>query len=278
MQYSRHECIIETEKKVKRKYIESIAKVVMVGLSKREEKIIESLREGEDLSVSGLSRALGVSVVTVRADLKLLEEKGMIIRTRGGAIPAFHPDLMDRRSSHTAEKERIAKAAAELVKDGDKIMITNGTTSALVGRYLLGRRDVQIVTNSTLLLPYARVNPNMNITFVGGEFRPSAEALVGPEAIHRIDQFHVSMTITGTDGVTLEHGLTTHLVENAEIVRKMCGQSDTRVLVVDSSKFGKKGFVKILPLEEIDILITDTGLDPKEAETIEGLGVEVYRV
>jgi DeoR family galactitol utilization operon repressor len=250
----------------------------MVGLSKREEKIIESLREGEDLSVSGLSRALGVSVVTVRADLKLLEEKGMIIRTRGGAIPAFHPDLMDRRSSHTAEKERIAKAAAELVKDGDKIMITNGTTSALVGRYLLGRRDVQIVTNSTLLLPYARVNPNMNITFVGGEFRPSAEALVGPEAIHRIDQFHVSMTITGTDGVTLEHGLTTHLVENAEIVRKMCGQSDTRVLVVDSSKFGKKGFVKILPLEEIDILITDTGLDPKEAETIEGLGVEVYRV
>lgn len=250
----------------------------MVGLSKREEKIIESLREGEDLSVSGLSRALGVSVVTVRADLKLLEEKGMIIRTRGGAIPAFHPDLMDRRSSHTAEKERIAKAAAELVKDGDKIMITNGTTSALVGRYLLGRRDVQIVTNSTLLLPYARVNPNMNITFVGGEFRPSAEALVGPEAIHRIDQFHVSMTITGTDGVTLEHGLTTHLVENAEIVRKMCGQSDTRVLVVDSSKFGKKGFVKILPLEEIDILITDTGLDPKVAETIEELGVEVRRV
>ncbi|MCF7933937.1 MAG: DeoR/GlpR family DNA-binding transcription regulator [Spirochaetia bacterium] len=250
----------------------------MIGLSSRENQILETLRNGEKNSVSELSHELGVSVVTIRADLKSMEEKGVIVRTRGGAIPAFHPEMMDRIGSRTPEKERIAKAAADLVKDGDKIMITNGTTSALVGRYLLGRRDVQIVTNSTLLLPYARVNPNLNITFVGGEFRPSAEALVGPEAIHRIDQFHVSMTITGTDGVTSEHGLTTHLVESAEIVRKMCEQAETRVLVVDSSKFGKKGFVKILPLEAIDIIITDTGLDQQTAESIEKLGIEVHRV
>lgn len=250
----------------------------MIGLNKREKEILEIIKDGDDSSVSYLSSTLGVSVVTVRADLKSLEEKGMIIRTRGGAIPAFHPDLMDRKSSRNAQKERIAKAAAELVGDGDRIMITNGTTSALVGRYLLGKRDVQIVTNSTLLLPYARINPNLSITFVGGEFRPSAEALVGPEALHRIDQFHVSMTITGTDGFTLEHGLTTHLVESAEIVRKMCRQSDTSVLVVDSSKFGNKGFVKILPLEDIDILITDTGLDETDAALIEEVGVKVIRV
>ncbi len=250
----------------------------MNGLSKREDFILEQMKDGEDISVSQLSKSLGVSVVTIRTDLKSLEEKGLIIRTHGGAVPAFHPDLLERKSSRNAEKERIAKAAAALVKDGDRIMITNGTTSALVGRYLLGRRDVQVVTNSTLLLPYARINPNMSITFVGGEFRPSAEALVGPEAIHRIDQFHVSMTITGTDGFTLEHGLTTHLVESAEIVRKMCEQSDTSVLVVDSSKFGNKGFVKILPLEDIDILITDTGLDDEITRSIEDAGVEVHRV
>lgn len=250
----------------------------MIGLNKRENQILDTLRDGKSPSVAELSHELGVSVVTVRADLKSLEEKGMIIRMRGGAVPAFHPELLDRIGSRTAEKERIARAAADLVKDGDKIMITNGTTSALVGRYLLGRQNVQIVTNSTLLLPYARVNPNMNLTFVGGEFRPSAEALVGPEAIQRIDQFHVSMTITGTDGVTLEHGLTTHLLESAEIVRKMCSQSDTRVLVVDSSKFGNKGFVKILPLAEIDILITDTDLDDEKASRIEELGVTVKRV
>ncbi len=250
----------------------------MNGLSKREDFILDQMRDGEDISVSQLSKSLSVSVVTIRTDLKSLEEKGLIIRTHGGAVPAFHPDLLERKNSRNAEKERIAKAAAALVKDGDRIMITNGTTSALVGRYLLGRRDVQVVTNSTLLLPYARINPNMSITFVGGEFRPSAEALVGPEAIHRIDQFHVSMTITGTDGFTIEHGLTTHLVESAEIVRKMCEHSDTSVLVVDSSKFGNKGFVKILPLEDIDILITDTGLDEETAKSIEDAGVEVHRV
>lgn len=250
----------------------------MATTAKREDVILEILRDGGDVTVSALSETLGVSVVTIRADLKSLEERGLILRTRGGAIPAFHPEMLDKKGSHTAEKERIARAAADMVKDGDQIMITNGTTSALVGRYLLGRRDVQVVTNSTLLLPYARVNPNLNITFVGGEFRPSAEALVGPEAVSRIDQFHVSLTITGTDGFTLEHGLTTHLVENAEIVRKMCAQADKRVLLADSSKFGNKGFVKILPLEAIDIIITDTGLDKDIVKRIEELGVTVVCV
>jgi DeoR/GlpR family transcriptional regulator of sugar metabolism len=250
----------------------------MIGLNKREEQIIDLLRNGNDLTLSEIAAIIGVSVVTIRADLKALDEKGMIIRTRGGAIPAFHPDLMDRKGSHTAQKDRIARAAAGLVKEGDNIMVTNGTTSALVGKYLLGKRDIHIVTNSTLLLPYARVNPNMHLTFVGGEFRPSAEALVGQGALASIEQFYVRLTITGTDGITLEHGLTTHLIESAEVVKKMCHQADTTVLVADSSKFGNRGFVKILPLEQIDMLITDTGLDMDIVREIEALGVKVTRV
>ncbi len=250
----------------------------MNGITKREDQILELLRNGSEVSVSRLSEILDVSVVTVRADLKLLEEKGLILRSRGGAVPAFHPDMLDKKSSRNPEKERIAKAAAALVSDGDQIMITNGTTSALVGRYLLGKRDLQVVTNSTLLLPYARVNPHLKLTLIGGEFRPSAEALVGPEAIRRLDQYHVSMTISGTDGFTLEYGMTTHLIENAEMVRKMCEQAEKRVLVVDSSKFGKKGFIKILPIEKIDLIITDTGLPESIAAEFKERGIEVLRV
>lgn len=250
----------------------------MNGFTKREDEILELMRSGGEVSVTRLSELLKVSVVTIRADLKSLEDKGAIIRSRGGAVPAFHPDMLDKKSSRLQEKERIAKAAAELIDDGSQVMITNGTTSALVGRYLLGKRDLQIVTNSTLLLPYARVNPGINLTMIGGTFRPSAEALVGPEAIARLDQFHVSMTISGTDGFTLENGLTTHLVENAEIVRKMCEQSDKRVVVVDSSKYGNKGFIKILPIEAIDLIITDTGLPEEVAEALRERGVEVIRV
>ncbi len=250
----------------------------MTGLNKREEQILDTLRDNGDISVSTLSSQLGVSVVTVRADLKSLEEKGMLVRTRGGAMPAFHPELLDKMRSRRDVKERIAKAAAELIEDNDRIMITNGTTPALLVRYLYGKRNLQIVTNSTLLLPHARVNPQLHMTIIGGEFRPSADALVGPAALRHLDQFHVRITISGTDGFTLEHGLTTHLAENAEMVRKMIRSAAVKVLVSDSGKYGKTGFVKILPLQEIDIIITDTGLPEEARKSITEAGITLMLV
>lgn len=250
----------------------------MLGLSDRETRIVELLQAGGELSVSALSETLKVSSVTVRSDLKALESKGIILRTRGAAMSAYHPLLMEKQSSNVEVKEAIAKAAAALVHDGDRIMITNGTTSALIGRYLLGKRDIQIVSNSTLLPPYARVNPNMSLTMVGGEFRPSAEALVGPAALKQLQEYHVAYAFTGTDGFTKEYGLTTHLMENAEIVRQMCRQAAKRVLVADSTKYGKQGFVKILPLSEIDVLITDKGLPHDAITDIGAMGIEVIVV
>ncbi len=250
----------------------------MTGISGREEQILDALRNNSDLSVNTLSKELGVSVVTVRTDLKSLEEKGLVVRTRGGAVPAFHPELMDKMKSYRDEKERIAKAASSLVEDNDRIMITNGTTPALIGRYLYGKRNLQVVTNSLLLLPHGRVNPQIHMTIVGGEFRATADALVGPMALANLDQFHGRITFTGTDGFTLKHGLTTHLAENAEMVRKMIRSSSIKVVVSDSSKYGKTGFVKILPLQEIDILITDTGLSEEARKDIEEAGITLMLV
>jgi DeoR family galactitol utilization operon repressor len=250
----------------------------VVGLTEREERIVGLLQAGGELSVASLSDTLGVSSVTIRSDLKALESKGIILRTRGAAMSAYHPLLMEKQGSNVEQKESIAKAAASLVHDGDRIMITNGTTSALIGRYLLGKRDIQIVSNSTLLFPFARVNPNISLTMVGGEFRPSAEALVGPAALRQLQEYHVAFTFTGTDGFTKEHGLTTHLMENAEIVRQMCRQAAKRVLVVDSSKYGRQGFVKIFGLSEIDILITDKGLPRDAIDDIGAMGIDVMIV
>ena len=250
----------------------------MIGLQKREEEIIKALQEDGELTVSSLSRRLQVSVVTVRADLKSLEGKGLLVRTRGGAIPAYHPDILDKMKSHQDAKERIARKAAELIGDNDRVMITNGTTSALIGKYLYGKRNLQVVTNSTLLFPYARVNPQLQLTVVGGEFRASADTLVGPVALRQLEQFHGRMTIAGTDGFTLEHGLTTHLVENAEMVRKMIESSLVKVLATDSSKYGKTGFVKILPLQGIDIIITDHELPEEAQKQIQDAGITLMLV
>ncbi len=230
-------------------------------LSERERLILERLSEQGSVSVGALAQELGLSEVTIRGDLKELEEKGWINRTRGGAAPAMHRDILERQRENLDQKNAIARRAAELVRDGDVVMIEAGTTTALVAKYLTGKRDVHIVTNSTLVFSYARMNPSLQITMTGGEFRRPTESLVGPIALQTIDRLNVRLAFVGTDGFSLERGMTTHLVEGAEIVKAMKAHSQTTVLVADSSKYGKVGFAGVLPLTGVDLIITDRGLN-----------------
>ena len=229
------------------------------NLSEREQKILQLLMDGKDSSVTAMSEMLGVSQVTTRSILSGLSEKGLLVRTWGGAIPAIHPDIMNHARANEEEKRRIAQAASSLVDEGDTIMIEAGTTTALVASYLLGRR-VTAVTNSMLVVPYARANPAMQLTVVGGEYRPATESMVGPIALRQLAAFHVKYAFVGTDGFSLEHGLSTHLPEGAEVVRTMASRAAQTVLVADSTKWGRKGFVSVLPLSEVDVLVSDSAL------------------
>lgn len=244
-------------------------------LSERQREILEILSDDPHTSVSDISGSLNVSAVTVRNDLNTLAKSGFVIRTRGGAIPAFHPKILASQKSMVSEKNRIAKAAAELIQNGDKIMLVAGTTAALIVKYLLGKQDIHIVTNSTQILPYARINPSLHVTLVGGEFRPSAEAMVGPIALRELDKFHVKLAFAGTDGFSPETGVTSHLVELAEVVNKMVSRAQTSVLVADSSKYGKAGFAHILPLNSISKVITDDNLPNDAREVIKEQGLSL---
>ncbi len=248
------------------------------SITEREQAILELLTENSAATVSEISSRLEVSSVTIRADLSDLAEKGLIVRTHGGAFPSFHPSITTRQRDNVKVKTRIAKAAAGLVRDGDTIMIEAGTTTALIARFLLGRRDVHVVTNSTLTIPYARINPALLLTVVGGEFRPATESLVGPVALRDLEQFHVRLAFIGTDGFSLEAGLTTHLVEGAEIVRKMARQAERVVLVADSTKYGKIGFARVLPVAAVHQLVTDTELPPDVVQALGEAGPEVLAV
>jgi DeoR family transcriptional regulator, galactitol utilization operon repressor len=245
------------------------------NLSEREKSILDLLCENSDSSVSRLSEILKVSHVTIRNDLNSLAEKGLIIRTRGGAFPAFHPDIMERQRTKNAEKSRIAKAAADMIEDGDTVMIEAGTTTALICRYLYGKRDVRIVTNSTLTLPMGRTNPSIRLTLVGGEFRASTESVVGPIALEELKRFHVGCAFVGTDGFSLAAGLTTHLIEGAEIVKMMANQADKTVLVADKTKYGRRGFVQVLPLESMHTIITDSDFPEEEKQVLQEQGVTI---
>ena len=168
----------------------------------RKEKILQMLTDQNSVSVTKISEKLGVTVVTARSDLAALESEGLLIRTHGGAVPSRHPKLMKRMQTKREEKSSIAQTAASLIDDGDTVIITAGTSTALIAKYLIGKKDVHIVTNNTLLLSYARINMQVRITLIGGEFRPSEEGMIGPMAMASLDQFHVSKAFIGIDGAS----------------------------------------------------------------------------
>jgi DeoR family galactitol utilization operon repressor len=248
-----------------------------VELNERERIILDTLAEKGSVAVQELARDLGLSEVTIRADLRTLEEKGWLNRTRGGAAAAMHRDVLERQKKFQDEKNHIARRAAELVRDGDVIMIEAGTTTALIARYLAGKRDIHIVTNSTLVFAYARMNPLLQITMTGGEFRRSTESLVGPIALQTIGRLNVRLAFVGTDGFTLERGMTTHLMEGAEIVKAMKAHAETTVLTADSSKYGRIGFSGVLPLSAMDLIITDVNLGDEAFRELRDAGVMVER-
>lgn len=247
----------------------------MLYASDRQKEIIRHLAEEPGTSVAKLGERLGVSAVTIRNDLSEMAEAGLLIRTRGSGLPAFHPINLERQQRNVAEKTRIAQAAAALIDDGDQVMISAGTTTSLIPRFLLGKRDIKIVTNSTLMLPYVRVNPSLQLTVAGGEFRAAAEALVGPNTLRDLALFHVSKAFLGTDGFTLEKGVTADSVEIAEVVRTMAAQARQKILVADSSKLGRSGFAHIMQADCIDTVITDAGIDRAEIARFEERKIRV---
>lgn len=231
------------------------------SILERKAVILDILMEENSVSVSELSRRLSVTPVTVRADLGALEKEGLLIRTHGGAMPGHHPKVLERMQANSQVKKKIARVAAAMIEDGDTVMITAGSTTALIAKYLLGKRDVHIVTNNTLLLTYARTNPQVRITLIGGEFRPSEEGVVGPMALTALDQFYVSKAFIGIDGASIEQGFTAYILESAVLVRKMAEQAEKVIAISDSGKFGKPGFARILPFSDVDMLVTDKEID-----------------
>jgi DeoR family galactitol utilization operon repressor len=237
----------------------------MIGnLKGREKEILRCLYEEDASSVSELSKALNVSVVTIRSDLEKLEQKGFTVKMRGGAQPVFNRSIIDRINSMSEEKQRIAKKAAELIKDGDRIMILAGTTSSLIAKYLYDKRDVHVVTNSTYILNYMRNNANIRVTLIGGEFIPDAEATVGAIALRELDNFSVKLAFIGSDGFSIENGITANHIEVAEVAKKVADRSESTILVSDSSKYMHNGFAFIHGLNKIKTIITDDKL-PTEA-------------
>ena len=204
-------------------------------------------REGE-VSVAQLASDLGVSPVTVRASLKTLDEQGYLVRTHGGARPTTFRNIHLRQSDSDL---RLARERAV-------------TTCALIVKYLTGKRGVQVLTNSVLVFANARSNPSLNITLTGGHFRAESESLVGPVAERAINDFNARVAFLGTDGFSVDRGLTTQLVEGGQVGSIMRTRAQETWLLADSSKYGEAGFVSFMGIDQVTGIITDDEI-PEES-------------
>lgn len=239
-----------------------------MGRADRARIILDTLARDGEVFVSSLAQTLDVSPVTIRTTLKELEDEGFLVRTHGGARPTAFRNIHLRQNDRVEEKERIARAAAEMVRDDDRIMIEAGTTCSLVVKYLTGKRGVQIVTNSLLVFANARPNPNIDVTLTGGRFHAETESLVGPVTERALGSFNARLVFLGTDGFGVERGLTTQLAEGGHVGTLMRARAEETWCLADSSKYGQAGFVSFMGIEDISGIITDDALT---AESIKEL-------
>ncbi|MBN1937633.1 MAG: DeoR/GlpR transcriptional regulator, partial [Anaerolineae bacterium] len=202
-----------------------------------------------------------VSAVTIRNDLALLEQQGLLIRTHGGAMskPSTSIELAFdfRRGLHPLEKERIGRAAASMVLDGEAIALDASTTAWQVARHLKERRELTVVTNGVFVALEFLDSPGVTVVMPGGSLRPASASLVGDLGASILQRYNVQKGFFGARGFTIAEGLTDVNQYEVELKRHMVGRCKEVIAIVDSSKWGQVAFATFAPLNEIDCVISD---------------------
>jgi DeoR family transcriptional regulator, fructose operon transcriptional repressor len=248
----------------------------------RRTAIVDRARRDGRVEVAGLAAEFAVTPETVRRDLTSLERRGLLRRVHGGAIPierlGFEPGVDTRATVMTAEKERIAKAALELLPDEGSIILDAGTTTARFADALPSDRELTVVTNALDTAVRLARRPNLTVLTLGGRVRGRTLATVDVWAVEALRDTFVDVAFMATNGISPERGLTTPDPTEAAIKRAMVASARRCVLLADHTKIGNDHLVRFGELSDIDVLITDTGLDTRTAAEIAVAGPEVIRV
>lgn len=241
--------------------------------------ILEKLEKEGQVDVTSLSREFSVSEVTVRNDLKRLEQKNALIRARGGAIKidpvGIDFTISDKNKQNYEQKRRIGKVAASLIENGDTIILDSGTTTMEVTKNLTGLSELTVITNALNIANQLSEHPSVNVIVPGGFLRKNSLSLIGSTAEESFKNYFCDKLFLAVDGLSVVHGLSTPNVEEAHLNRVMIGISKQVIVVADSSKFLKRSFAYMAPISAIDVLITDNGIPIEDQRKLETAGVKV---
>lgn len=248
---------------------------------RRQEIVLQTQKQGK-VVVADLARQYNVSTVTIRNDLNDLGRNGFLVRCRGGAMAssklAQELSVQEKYSEHHFVKMRLGQAVADLVVDGDSIIIDSGTTTEEVAHCLLGHKRLTVMTNGLNIANELAKNESVEMRITGGKLRKKSMSFYGRQAEDGLRHLNFDKVILGVDGFDLSAGISTYFEHEATLNRLMCDVSSEIIAVTDSSKFDQCGFHLIRPYSAISILVTDKGIPEAYAKALADSGVKVILV
>jgi len=256
-------------------------------------RILEIVVEKGNIEVEAVALELNVSMATIRRDFDSLAKRQLLSRTHGGAVAtggSLGLPLTFKVAKDDEVKQRIAEAAAQMVGRYDIIGINGGTTTTAVARAIVARQEfapsdpnetqpaLTVVTNAVNIAAELTVRHQIKIVVTGGVARPQSYELTGPFAEEVLKEVNIDIAFLGVDAIDSVIGAAAHHEDEARVNRQIAARARKIVVVTDSTKFSKSAFASICPVNEIDVLITDDGLEKSVIEKFRAMGVEIVIV
>lgn len=251
----------------------------MKTITDRHQFILQKLREESSVKIPDLIKKMKVSGVTIRKDLKTLELKRLLFRTKGGASIsnpyAIERDINEKAIIKAEEKKIIAKAGLNLIGQNDSIMIGSGTTVFELAKQFYPQKKVIVITPALRVSLELYDRPNIEVLHLGGIINQTSASSAGTFTEKILDELACGVLFLGADGIDVEYGLSITNIVEASLNKKMISLAQTVVVLADSSKFEKRGVGKICNLSKIDYIVTDSKVDAATITKIEKCGVKI---
>lgn len=241
----------------------------------RKRRILEIVRRDGGARVSALAAEFRVTEETIRRDLDRLEAEGTVLRSHGGAVPNWSESPHWLREIHNKEEKRaIAMAAIPRIREGSRIILDGSTTAQYIAREL-SPMPLTVVTPSLRAAESLAAKQGIEVLLIGGVVSPLSLSTVGSEAEEMLSRYHVDAVFMSCTAVDLDRGVFEASVAWAAMRRRMLLAAETRLLLVDHSKFGARSLSMVAPLQEFQTVITDAGAGAEECDRMSSMGLEV---
>lgn len=250
-----------------------------LGTTERRHEIVQlAMAEGR-VDVADLAQRFAVSDVTIRSDLNLLGNRGILLRTRGGAMARNRIlqelSLSQKQGERADVKHALAERVCDFIEEGDSLILDSGTTTAEIAHCLHRFKKLMVMTNGLNVAQNLAMHDGVDVMMTGGTLRKKSQSFFGPHAEESLSRFNFDKLILGVDGYDFAVGITTHFEYEAILNRRMCAAAKKIIVVTDSSKFNRASLHKIRDFGDIDVLVTDSGIPDTFANAFETHGVQL---